>query len=114
MIGDMQLAKLRDEIKLGGQDRFYHWSCWEQLAEQVKRLDHYECQHCKAAGRYGPGEIVHHVKHLVDRPDLALSIYDPETGERQLITLCRECHRKEHAAELEPPPRPPLTEERWD
>lgn len=114
MISDSQLAKLQSLIVDGRQDNFYAWHCWKQVAEQVKRLDNYECQHCKAAGHYASGEIVHHIRHLVDSPELALSIYNPETGARQLVTLCRECHRKEHADELEPQPVAPLTPERWD
>lgn len=115
MISDIQLAKLRDLIDCGKQDNFYALACWKKLAEQVKRLDNYECQHCKAAGHYSPGEIVHHVKHLVDAPELSLSIWDPATGERQLVTLCRECHRREHPEQLRYAiPTPPLTDERWD
>lgn len=114
MISDNQLDKLQTLIENGKQDNFYAWHCWKSVAAEVKRLDNYECQHCKAEGHYAPGEIVHHIRHLVDRPELALSIYDPETGERQLVTLCRECHRKEHADELEPQQVAPLTPERWD
>ncbi|MFR0798525.1 MAG: hypothetical protein ACLSHJ_07090, partial [Oscillospiraceae bacterium] len=59
-------------------------------------MDHFECRHCKARGRFRKGRIVHHVKHLRDRPDLALSVFDPDTGARQLETLCKACHELEH------------------
>lgn len=115
MISDIQLAKLRELIDCGKQDNFYALACWKNIAEQVKRLDNYECQRCKAKGHYASGEIVHHVKHLVDAPELALSIWNPQTGERQLVTLCRECHRREHPEQLRySAPAPPPTDERWD
>lgn len=71
---------------------------------------------CKARGRYRRGSIVHHVKHLRDRPDLALSIWDPETGERQLLTVCKWCHEAEHPEALTPqrPKKEPVTQERWE
>lgn len=116
LIKPKQLAHLRTLIAAGEEEKFYSWSSWQRLAAKVRRMDNFECQHCKARGKYSPGVLVHHVKHLVDRPDLAMSIYDPETGERQLKTLCFACHLKEHPEKLRfvKPSRPPLTEERWD
>lgn len=76
-------------------------------------MDHYECQHCKAAGRYRRAEIVHHVKHLRDRPDLALSIWDGD--ERQLVSVCKPCHEAEHPESLRKwETVQPVTTERWD
>jgi 5-methylcytosine-specific restriction endonuclease McrA len=57
-------------------------------------MDNHECQICKRKGRYRRADIVHHVKHLKDRPDLALSIWDGE--ERQLVSVCRQCHEDLH------------------
>lgn len=115
---EMQLAKLRDLIDAGEEQRFYSWKVWERLSARVRtRIDNSECQKCKASGKYSPAEIVHHVKHLRDRPDLALSIYDPDTGERQLISLCRPCHELEHPERMrlaKGAPAKPVTEERWD
>lgn len=111
-----QLCKLQALIELDNADAFYHWGAWEALRQEVLRLDHYECQICKARGRYRRAEIVHHVKHLKDRPDLALSIYD--RGERQLISLCRQCHEEEHPERMTryqyAKRGKPITEERWD
>ena len=57
----------------------------------------------------------HHVKHLRQRPDLALSIWDPDTGARQLVTVCKACHEREHPESLRRSvPAAPLTAERWD
>ncbi len=59
---------------------------------------------------------MHHVKHLQERPDLALSIFDPDTGERQLLTVCKECHEAEHPDVLRhsSSKTQPVTLERWD
>lgn len=116
-ISPRRLEELRDLIDQGAEARFYFWAEWRGgVREQVLRLDHWECQRCKARGRYARAEIVHHVKHLRDRPDLALSIWDPATGERQLVSLCKACHEAEHPEALTryEPTREPVTAERWD
>ena len=111
-----QLLKLQEKISADNVDSLYHWKDWEQLRAEVLRMDNHECQICKRKGRYRRADIVHHVKHLKDRPDLALSIWDGE--ERQLVSVCRQCHEDLH------PERTvryrygktvkPITEERWD
>ena len=112
----VQLIKLQALIEAGNADSFYHWKDWENLRLEVLRLDNYECQLCKAKGRYRRAIIVHHVKHLKDRPDLALSIYD--NGERQLISVCKQCHEEEHPERMiqyrYTRKSEPVTEERWD
>lgn len=117
MITATQQDRLMAMVEADDTDRFYDWAAWKILSAQVKKLDNYECQRCKAKGRYRRGEIVHHVKHLKDRPDLALSITDPDTGARQLVTLCRRCHEEEHPERMRQfrvPKGKPVTEERWD
>jgi hypothetical protein len=113
-----QLDRLRRLIDDGQEERFYSWRDWKRLSHIVRtRLDNCECQKCKARGKYAPAEIVHHVQRLRERPDLALSIYDPETKKRNLISLCRACHELEHPERLRPAKgaaAKPLTEERWD
>ena len=113
-----QLEILQGLIDAGEEAKFYSWKSWEHLADYVKtRLDNSECQACKARGKYAPAVLVHHVKHLRDRPDLTLSVFDPDTKERQLISLCRACHEAEHPERMRPargPADTPLTEERWD
>lgn len=111
-----QLLKLQEKISTDNVDSFYHWKDWEHLRAEVLRMDNHECQICKRKGRYRRADIVHHVKYLKDRPDLALSIWDGE--ERQLVSVCRQCHEDLH------PERTvryrygktvkPITEERWD
>lgn len=112
-----QLARLQERIDAGRQDLFYGWKSWKRLSKYVReKMDNRECQYCKARGRYRRGYIVHHVKHLDERPDLALSIFDPDTGERQLVTLCKDCHEEQHPESLVICPKQAefLTEERWD
>lgn len=111
-----QLARLQQLIDEGQEERFYSWKAWRRLSETVRtRIDRCECQACKRQGKYSAAEIVHHIKQLRERPDLALSIYDPETGERQLEALCRPCHEREHPERMrrtEGAAAKPLTEER--
>lgn len=112
---ESELLKLNKLIEEGTPEKFYDWRVWRRLRKDVLKLDNFECQHCKAKGRYRKGYIVHHIKHLVDRPDLALSIFDGE--ERQLITLCKDCHEEEHPESLkqfETKEKEIVTEERWD
>ena len=77
-------------------------------------MDNCECQKCKALGRYRRASLIHHVKHLEHRPDLALSVWDGD--ERQLISLCKRCHEEEHPESLQKfeHTKPPVTVERWD
>jgi 5-methylcytosine-specific restriction protein A len=94
------MDKLTDLIQQGREGEFYRSRTWKRVAHEVRRLDRNECQLCKARGRYTRGVLVHHIKHLRDRPDLAMDIYDPITGERQLITVCKRCHEEQHAEEF--------------
>lgn len=118
-ISPSRLAQLRALIGQGREALFYFWPEWEGPEGQrlaVLRLDRFECQLCKARGRYRRATIVHHVKHLRDRPDLALSVWDPDTGERQLVSVCKACHELEHPESFRQnaPQAQPLTTERWD
>ena len=118
MISAHRLAQLRQLISEGREHEFYLWPEWrgepDGLRAQVLRIDRYECQVCKRRGRYRKAVIVHHVKHLKNRPDLALSIYDGE--ERQLESVCKTCHEEYHpeSQRQKLTPKPPVTEERWD
>lgn len=116
MISDMQLQRLQDQIDAGCEHTFYCCAPWKNCREEVLKLDRYECQICKARGKYRRASIVHHVKHLTDRPDLALSIYNPDTGERQLISVCKRCHEDLHPESQQQAqlPQDPITQERWD
>ena len=110
-----KLAHLVSLLAAGKENIWYNSGDWQAVRDAVKRIDH-ECIICKVAGRRSATRYVHHVKHLRDRPDLALSIYDPDTGERQLICVCKDCHEMLHP-EAQRQYRPkgiPVTMERWD
>lgn len=115
-ISALRLAQLRAMIAAGASDGFYSWAEWEHTRSAVLGLDNNECQLCKAHGRYRRAALVHHVQHLKDRPDLALSVFDPESGRRQLVSVCRACHEEQHPERMrKAAERPaPVTAERWD
>ena len=118
-ISPTRLEQLRKLTATGHEELFYSWSEWagpDGIRQAVLKLDNCECQICKARGKYSRGSIVHHVKHLRERPDLALSVYDPDTGERQLVTVCKACHEEAHPESLRrcAPAAEPITMERWD
>ena len=111
-----KLARLTALLAAGRENVWYNSGDWGRVKEAVKRMDHCECLVCKAMGRHSPARVVHHVKHLRDRPELALSIYDPDTGVRQLISVCKDCHEMLHpeAQRQYRPHAAPVTAERWD
>lgn len=116
-ISPLRLKQLIQLISQGKEDRFYDWPEWETLRGDVLDLDHNECQRCRTVRkRFRKAVLVHHVKHLKDRPDLALSVFDPDTGERQLVSLCRGCHEDVHPERQwrKVVKRDYVTHERWD
>ena len=85
--------------------RFYISKAWIHLREDVMQEQHYECQMCKARGIVtsksvaadqegrNPIElVVHHIKPVRKRPDLALD-------RDNLMVLCPECHYLIHHPE---------------
>ena len=111
------IVRLQALVLEGTSDLFYGWRAWKKCRIEVLKLDRYECQRCKTEKkRYRKAEIVHHVKHLTDRPDLALAIWDPDTGERQLVSVCKQCHEDLHPESQRQflLPEEPITQERWD
>lgn len=113
-ISDGRLAELRGLLDAGSEHEFYSWTEWRKLRRDVLTLDNHECQECRRRGVYFRASIVHHVQHLRDRPDLALSIYDGD--KRQLEAVCKRCHEALHPESQRQyaPTAPPLTAERWD
>ena len=118
-ISQYRLAQLVALIAKGREDLFYHWPEWLAKRYEVMSLDRGECYLCRTRRkRYRRAVLVHHVKHLKERPDLALSVWDQDTGERQLVSVCRACHEDEHPERrwqrVRGVPQPPVTAERWD
>ena len=88
---------------------------WKRLRAEVLASDKYECQDCKARGRYTRADTVHHIKRVKQYPKLAMSkIYIDEQGnvKRNLISLCRDCHEKAHGFRCKDNVEF-LTEEKW-
>lgn len=114
MISGTRLIQLNALIQAGKSHDFYSWPEWDKLRREVLKLDNYECQRCKGMCRYRRAAIVHHVKHLRDRPDLALSVYDGD--DRQLVSVCKRCHEELHPESQRQfkKNRARLTLERWD
>lgn len=95
--------------------RFYIWGKWKQVREHVLKMDHCECQRCKAKKTYTKATTVHHVNYVKQHPELALEIWYEWHGRtgRNLISLCHDCHEAVHGyRKLKE--KKPLTEERWD
>lgn len=115
-ISQTRLQQLVHLISEGREDLFYRWPEWLARRRDVLQLDKYECTRCRRVyHRYRKATLVHHVKHLTERPDLALSIWDGQ--ERQLVSLCDMCHEEEHPehrkhSKCRVPT--PVTTERWD
>ena len=116
-ISPMRLKQLVELIRSGGEAKFYDWPEWARVRRYALTMDRNECQRCRyEKHRYQKAVLVHHVKHLKDRPDLALSLVDPDTGDRQLISLCRGCHEDVHPERQwrKVVWRDYVTKERWD
>lgn len=107
---------------------FYASTAWRHKRDEILKRDHYECLLCKEGKGYAHkpmhtrAVLVHHVNHLKDRPDLALSdTYVDANGEtkRQLISVCKACHEVVCHPERRGLSRgyhhhEPVTRERWD
>ena len=113
------LTWLKSLVAAGDVHPFYVTGEWRALSAEVLRIDRYECQLCKAKGRYRRAALVHHVNHVKHRPDLALDIYYVDSDseqKRNLLSVCRWCHENEcHPERLcKTKVLQFMTEERWD
>lgn len=72
-----------------GWKAFYHSVRWTRKRREILARDHYACVLCRQQGKYKRADTVHHVKHLKDAPELALT-------NENLISLCAACHDKQH------------------
>ena len=69
--------------------KFYRSTAWLHKRQEVLDEQNYECQMCKQEGGVSKGIVVHHVKHLKDRNDLALT-------NENLLVLCLHHHNVVH------------------
>ena len=95
--------------------KFYLWSKWKKVRQEVLEQDRFECQDCKAKGIYTRATTVHHNQFLLKHPQLALEKTYTFKGKeyRNLVSLCHDCHEKRHGYRKKEQ-KQPLTEERWD
>lgn len=70
---------------------FYNSREWNSVRTYILKRDCYLCRHCGQ-----PAEEVHHIVHLTpdNITDINISL-NPDN----LISLCRDCHFKEHKRE---------------
>ena len=126
MITEQWIRELieRDELW-----KFYKTKEWRKLKNQILKENHYECAECRKQGkvtRYDEGRdgsrrlitTVHHVCHVRDHPELAMSRtykdYSTGTMEKNLIPVCKSCHNKLHPEKMKGATKERFTtEERW-
>ena len=72
---------------------FYNSKAWQQCREAYKQSVNGLCERCLKAGKYVPGDEVHHKIYLtpenINNPDITLN-WD------RLELLCATCHSIEH------------------
>lgn len=88
-----------------GWKAFYHTKEWRRKRAAILKRDHNACQICRSKGRYSRANTVHHIKHLKDVPELALT-------DDNLMSLCAACHEDMHP-EFRYRPKGFRNEERW-
>ena len=78
---------------------FYNSKAWRQCREAYKQSVNGLCERCLKAGKYVPGDEVHHKIYLtpenINNPDITLN-WD------RLELLCATCHSKEHNEKYSP------------
>lgn len=73
-----------------GIKSFYDSPAWRTKRRKILKSAHYECANClHKYGRYGKATVVHHIKHLDEYPELALT-------DSNLMPLCPSCHNEMH------------------
>ena len=77
-------------------ERFYKSTAWKECRAAYAKSVGGLCERCRKKGLFSPGEIVHHKIHLTPG-----NLYDPRVNLNpdNLISLCKECHFKEHVAD---------------
>lgn len=112
----MTAEEIKNLFKEHKEYKFYKTREWRLLRAQVMNEARGECKWCKEKGIISKAETVHHVKHVKDFPELALSRTYIDAGgsvKPNLIPLCHECHDKAHKRIRYQPKPEPLNEERW-
>lgn len=66
---------------------------WRNLRDRIRERDGHLCSECKGNGLTVAGIDVHHIKPIMEFPELAFN-------EDNLILLCRPCHYKHKQVEV--------------
>lgn len=69
---------------------FYNSKEWIKCRKMVLMRDRYLCRECFKKKKIVKADVVHHIKELVDYPELALIL-------NNLESLCHACHNNIHA-----------------
>lgn len=90
---------------------FYRTYKWKKFRKSVLKKKKYRCELCwnggldgKQVRRYKRATTLHHIKHLKDNPELALT-------ESNMEALCFKCHKLRHPELYEDKAQ---KNERWD
>lgn len=67
----------------------YNSKKWKRKAAHIMKRDGYMCVLCKRYGKMRPAQVVHHIQHVDEFPELAYT-------DRNLESLCVACHNKLH------------------
>ena len=101
---------LLQAIKFGNVKKFYKSTIWRHKRKTILKRDNFECQRCKEKGMFALAEVVHHIKHLREYPELALD-------DENLLSVCGACHNILHPEKNfkanQVNKKEPITPERW-
>lgn len=107
LLTQKRLRWLKDLILEDKLVKFYQWCEWRKLRQKALERDNFECQQCKAKGKYKAAQNVHHLKEVKDYPELAMALDNLEC-------VCIQCHNKIHDKRLRIDKRKPFfCEEKW-
>ena len=99
----MDVERIRGLIRDNKLIRFYCSTTWEHLRLEVLDEQHHECQMCKDKGIAETATVCHHILHVRQHPELALT-------KSNLITVCDSHHwYLHHSIQC----KTLLNEERW-
>lgn len=108
-------------MTLKDKQRFYNSVAWKKVRLEQLQADHFECQRCKHRGKYKDVKgivkykkavLVHHDYRFEQYPQYRLKRF--VNGNRNLYSLCQDCHEIEHEEERGLVKQvEELNEERW-
>ena len=67
----------------------YNKKSWKRKSQYIRQSDNYLCIECRRKGRTTSATLVHHINQAEERPDLFWE-------DRNLISLCDNCHELMH------------------